>query len=91
MMTAGMTHIVAQEFNEWLESAKPGERLTYAVGELAKSIHYGILNKEPDATKLSALQETAYRARDKAFLFQRRLGTHSFEYLAVKRSNGVSG
>ena len=86
MMTAGCDHIEAREFQEWLGAAQPGERVAYARGLLAASIHAAFLAEHPDAQKLSALQEATWRAGAKGhvYLVQRRLKPGAFEYLAER-------
>jgi hypothetical protein len=90
MCTAGTEHIEAREFQEWLATAEPGQRISYAKGALAASIHTAFQAEHPDAQKLSALQEAAWRAGAKAhvYLVQRRLKPGAFEYLA-ERSRGA--
>jgi hypothetical protein len=90
MCTAGTDHIRVTEFQEWLAAARPGERIAYAKGALAASIHAAFLAEHPDAQKLSALQETTWRAGAKGhvYLVQRRLKPGGFEYLA-ERSRGA--
>ena len=90
MSTAGTEHIEAREFQEWLAAAQPGERIAYAKGALAASIHAAFLAEHPDAQKLSALQETTWRAgaRGYVYLVQRRLKAGAFEYFA-ERSRGA--
>src|SRR5262245_19529972 len=90
MCAAGTDHITATEFQEWLAAAQPGERIAYATGLLATSIHAAWLAEHPDAQKLSALQEATWRAGAKShvYLVQRRVKPGAFEYLA-ERSRGA--
>jgi hypothetical protein len=62
MCTAGTEHIEVRAFQEWLAAAQPGERIAYAKGLLAASIHTAWQAEHLDAQKLSALQEAAYLA-----------------------------
>jgi hypothetical protein len=73
MCTAGTQHIEAREFQEWLAAAKPGERIAYAKGALAASIHTAWQAEHPDAQGLSALQEATWRAgaKGQVYLVQR--------------------
>jgi hypothetical protein len=64
--TAGSEHIRAADFREWLVKANPGDRIVYCTGELAKSLHFAFLNKDPNAPALEALQQSTYAARDAA-------------------------
>jgi len=86
MCTAGTKHITASEFQGWLAAAQSGERIAYAKGALAASIHAAFLAEHPDAQKLSALQEATWRAGAKrhVYLVQRRLKPGAFEYLAER-------
>jgi hypothetical protein len=52
MCTAGSEHIREADFREWLVKANPGGRIVYCTGELAKSLHFAFLNKDPNATAL---------------------------------------
>jgi hypothetical protein len=90
MCTAGTDHITVTEFQEWLAAAQPGDRITYAKGLLAASIHDAWLAEHPDAQKLSALQEATWRAGAKShvYLVQRRLNPGAFEYLAERTPHG---
>jgi hypothetical protein len=78
------------EFQEWLAAAQPGERIAYAKGALAASIHAAWQTEHPDVQKLSALQEATWRAgaKSQVYLVQRRLKPGAFEYLA-ERSRGA--
>ena len=89
MSTAGCEHLTVTQFQEWMAAAQPGERIAYARGLLAASIHTAFLAEHPDAQKLSALQEATWRAGAKGhvYLVQRRLKPGAFEYLA-KRGRG---
>jgi hypothetical protein len=86
MCTAGCEHLTATEFQEWMAAAQPGERIAYARGLLAASIHAAFLAEHPHAQKLSALQEATWRACAKrhVYLVQRRLKPGAFEYLAER-------
>jgi hypothetical protein len=90
MCTAGTDHITSTELQEWLAAAQPGQRIAYARGALAASIHVAFRAEHPDAQKLSALQEATWRAGAKrhVYLVQRRLKPGAFEYLA-ERSGGA--
>jgi hypothetical protein len=90
MCTAGTDHISATEFQEWLVAARPGQRIAYAKGALAASIHTALQAEHPDAQKLRALQEATWRAgaKGQVSLVQRRLKPGGFEYLA-ERSRGA--
>jgi hypothetical protein len=90
MSTAGCEHLTVTEFQEWLGAAQPGERIAYAKGLLAASIHVAFQAEHPNAQKLSALQETTWRAGVKGhvYLVQRRIKPAAFEYLA-ERSRGT--
>ena len=89
MCTAGSEHLEAREFREWLATAQPGERLAYAKGALAASIHIAFQAEHPDAQKLSALQEATWRAgaKGQVYLVQRRLRPGTFEYLAERATS----
>jgi len=86
MCTAGTKHLTVPEFQEWMEAARPGERIAYAKGLLAASIHAAWLAEHPDAQQLSALQEATWSAGAKGhiYLVQRRLKPGAFEYLAQR-------
>jgi hypothetical protein len=90
MCTAGTEHITANEFQGWLALAQSGERIAYAKGALAASIHAAFQGEHPDAQKLSTLQEATWRAgaKGQVYLVQRRLRPGAFEYLA-ERSRGA--
>jgi hypothetical protein len=90
MMTAGCDHLTVTEFQEWLSAAQSAERIAYARGLLAASIHAAWLAEHPAAQKLSALQEATWRAGAKGHVYvvQRRLKSRAFEYLA-ERSRGA--
>jgi hypothetical protein len=87
MCTAGCEHLTVTEFQEWMAAAQPGERIAYARGLLAASIHAAFLAEHPDAQTLSALQEATWRAHAKGrvYLVQRRLKPGRYEYLAERR------
>jgi hypothetical protein len=86
MCTAGTHHTEVREFQEWLGAAQPGQRIAYAKGALAASIHAARLAEHPNAQKLSALQEATWRAgaKGQVYLVQRRLKPGAFEYLAER-------
>jgi hypothetical protein len=86
MCTAGTNHITATEFREWVAAAWPGQRIAYAKGALAASIHTAFQAEHPHAQKLSALQEATWRAgaKGQVYLVQRRLKSGAFEYLAER-------
>ena len=86
MCTAGTDHITVTEFQEWLGAAQPGQRIAYAKGALAASIHTAFQAEHPDAQKLRGLQEATWRAGAKGhvYLVQRRLKPGAFEYLAER-------
>jgi hypothetical protein len=86
MMTAGCEHISADEFVNWLGLAGAGEQMVYAVGFLSVAVHAADLIKHPNAPKLAAVQEAAWKAymRGMVHLVQRRLGAERYEYLAVR-------
>ena len=90
MCTAGCEHLTVTEFQEWLAAAQPGERIAYAKGALAASIHAAWEAEHPDAQKLSTLQETTWHAgaKGQVFLAQRRLKAGAFEYLAERATDG---
>jgi hypothetical protein len=86
MCTAGTQHLTVTEFQEWLAAAQPGERIAYARGALAASIHAAFEAEHPDAKRLSALQEATWSAgtRGHVYLVQRRLKPGAVEYLAER-------
>jgi hypothetical protein len=86
MSTAGTQHLTVTEFQEWLAAARPGERIAYAKGALAASIHDAWQKKHTDAQRLRALQEATWSAgaRGHVYLVQRRLKPGAFEYLAER-------
>ena len=93
----GTRHLTVTEFQEWLAAAQPGERIAYAKGALAASIHSAWQAEHSAARKLSALQEATWRAsvKGQVYLVQRRIKPGAFEYLAERggatrgTSNGV--
>jgi hypothetical protein len=86
MSTAGCEHLTVTEFQEWMAAAQPGQRIAYAKGALAASIHGAFLAEHPDAQKLSALQEATWHAgaTGQVYLVQRRLKPGAFEYFAER-------
>jgi len=89
MCTKGTEHIRACDFRDWLVTAKPGDKLVYCTGALATSIQKAHMAKDATAGVLSALQEAAWQARTKAHLIQRRVGPKVFDYIAIKRIDGM--
>jgi hypothetical protein len=76
-----------QAFSDWLENAVPGEVIEYHRGFLALDIDETASNLAPeDRLLLAATAAAAYRAadRDGVHLFQRRLASNCFSYLAVR-------
>jgi hypothetical protein len=90
MCRAGCEHLTVTDFQEWLAAARPGQRIAYAKGALATSIHTAFQAEHPDAQKLSALQEATWRAGAKGhvYLVPRRLKPGAFEYLAERGRGG---
>jgi len=66
-------------------------KFIYFRGEgLSEVAAYAVLRGHSNAGKLMELQETTWKARERAHLVQRRVGKRLLEYIAVKASN-VSG
>jgi hypothetical protein len=97
--TTDIEHVTAREFSEWLATAKPGDALVYAVGELGTDIDRGFIAKNAGAPEAHALADAAYTAwkHGDAHLVQRRVGTMpangkhgKFRYIAIRRTSGNS-
>jgi hypothetical protein len=86
MMTGACEHMSAQEFQECLTAAKPGETFIYATGFLVIDVQEAFSDKLPTAGELNHLAGVALTASNKghAFLTQRRVGPGRFEYSATK-------
>jgi hypothetical protein len=91
MMTGACEHMSAQEFQERLTAATPGETLIYATGFLIVDLQQAFSDKLPTAGELNRLAGLALTASNKggAHLTQRRVGPGRFEYRATK-ANGAS-
>ena len=75
MCTSGTEHLTVTEFQGWLATAQPGERVAYAKGALAASIHTAWQSEHPDTQKLSALQEATWRAGAKGHVISSSAGS----------------
>lgn len=80
MRTLTTEHMKADEFRAALEQAEFGDRITYAVGELGRSVDLA------RAGSVHALQEAAMAAwyDGRVHLVQRKVGLKLFQYIAVK-------
>ena len=83
--------ITINEFDEWLVTARPGDEITYFVGELARSVAAEeVRNKHLpiDAQQWSNLEikNSAWHAheRGKVLLAQKRIRPYCFAYKAFK-------
>jgi hypothetical protein len=73
----------ADQFNSLLRSSKPGESITYHIGEMGYKIDMG----DEQLKKLQSAVYERYEAGE-CWLFQRKLGERRYEYVAIK-SNRV--
>lgn len=89
MQDSGSTiHMNVDEFVGWLTSARRGESVVYAIGDVAND-RAGYLKRGQTPFALSKLADTALRygsgPSPAVHLFQRRVGDGRFEYIAVRR------
>jgi hypothetical protein len=78
-------------FLEWLPNARPGDRFTYFVGELARERAFAAERTntavEPEMRAALDQADDAWRAHEygDCLLVQRRKSAECFEYQAIKR------
>jgi hypothetical protein len=81
-LKAGNTvFITPSGFDSWMLEAKPGDKITYAVGTLT--------SKKIGSEELNAVARMArlWSDHEKIDLVQRRRGVDSYEYIAIRRDD----
>ena len=87
-MTLQPTAVKADIFLPWLTRAKAGDRQVYYTGVSATlaphvAVPTGEDDKPPRVVRIAGLAWSAYKL-GLVYLFQRRLASHSFEYIAMR-------
>jgi hypothetical protein len=74
-----------KEFTEWWKAAKPGESVVYFTGNLA-DFCWDVIGRSEARANARELRGHVYATyeRGEVFLFQRRISTNVFDYIAVK-------
>jgi septum formation inhibitor MinC len=74
-------------FTDWIETAPPGEKVTYHVGLLMRD------RKEPTDEALNQLANSAWRNFEsgRLTLTQQRIGENKYQYSAVKQQVKLRG